>query len=159
SYLQASGTSGLDPSSPRLGRRAFLGALGGGALASFLQLRGLGRGALPLLEEPAPALAAVPFRARLPIPRVLTASHLHIPIHEAEVQALPGAKTGMWTYGGTFPGPTVRRPAGHRTRVTFHHQLPAQAGELTVHLHGGHNRTQFDGQPGGLTARQPISDY
>src|SRR5207253_2823719 len=27
----------------------------------------------------------------------------------------------------------------------------------SVHLHGGHNRTQFDGQPGGLTKRQPRS--
>jgi FtsP/CotA-like multicopper oxidase with cupredoxin domain len=52
----------------------------------------------------------------------------------------------------------VRRRAGQRTRVTFHHELP-QAGELTVHLHGGHNRTQFDGQPGGLTKSQPASDY
>jgi spore coat protein A, manganese oxidase len=26
-----------------------------------------------------------------------------------------------------------------------------------VHLHGGHNRTQFDGQPGGLTESHPIS--
>jgi FtsP/CotA-like multicopper oxidase with cupredoxin domain len=53
----------------------------------------------------------------------------------------------------------VRRSAGHRTEVTFHHDLPAGAGELTVHLHGGHNRTQFDGQPGGLTKSQPFSRY
>jgi FtsP/CotA-like multicopper oxidase with cupredoxin domain len=65
----------------------------------------------------------------------------------------------MWTYDGTFPGPTIRRPAGHRTKVTFHHQLPRNAGELTVHLHGGHNRTQFDGQPGGLTASHPQSFF
>jgi spore coat protein A len=90
---------------------------------------------------------------------VLTDAHLTIPIREAEVQALPGEKTRMWTYAGSFPGPTVRRPAGHRTSVTFHHQLPAAAGELTVHLHGGHNRTQFDGQPGGLTASHPRSYY
>jgi FtsP/CotA-like multicopper oxidase with cupredoxin domain len=37
--------------------------------------------------------------------------------------------------------------------------LPPQAGELSVHLHGGHNRTQFDGQPGGLTGMQPVSFY
>jgi len=37
--------------------------------------------------------------------------------------------------------------------------LPEHAGELTVHLHGGHNRTQFDGYPGGLTKRQPRSYY
>ncbi len=65
----------------------------------------------------------------------------------------------MWTYGGSFPGPTIRRPAGQRTRVTFHHELPARAGELSVHLHGGHNRSQFDGQPGGLTKSQPASFY
>jgi len=65
----------------------------------------------------------------------------------------------MWTYGGTFPGPTIRRPAGKRTEVTFHHRLPRSAGELTVHLHGGHNRTQFDGQPGGLTHSYERSAY
>jgi FtsP/CotA-like multicopper oxidase with cupredoxin domain len=65
----------------------------------------------------------------------------------------------MWTYGGTFPGPTIRRPAGKRTKVTFHHRLPREAGELTVHLHGGHNRSRFDGQPGGLTRSQPRSFY
>lgn len=101
----------------------------------------------------------MPFQARLPIPRELSDSHIQIPIREAEVQILPGRKTKLWTYGGTFPGPTVRRRAGQRTRVTFHHQLPATAGELSVHLHGGHNRTQFDGQPGGLTKSHPISYF
>jgi FtsP/CotA-like multicopper oxidase with cupredoxin domain len=104
-------------------------------------------------------MAAVPFQARLPIPRELTGSNLEIPIREAEVQVLPGRKTRLWTYGGTFPGPTVRRRAGERTRVTFHHQLPPSAGELTVHLHGGHNASRFDGQPGGLTRSQPVSYF
>jgi len=94
---------------------------------------------------------AEPFRARLPIPEELTGARLSIPVREAEVPIMPGAPTRMWTYGGTFPGPTVRRPAGRRTEVTFHHELPRSVGELTVHLHGGHNRSQFDGQPGGLT--------
>ncbi len=82
-----------------------------------------------------------------------------MPIREAEVQVLPGPRTRMWTYDGTFPGPTIRRPAGHRTEVTFHHRLPRGAGELSVHLHGGHNRTQFDGQPGGLTKSHPKSFF
>jgi FtsP/CotA-like multicopper oxidase with cupredoxin domain len=85
-------------------------------------------------------------------------AHLEIPIREAEIEVLPGPRTRMWTFGGTFPGPTIRRPAGHRTRVTFRHELPA-AGELSVHLHGGHNRSRFDGQPGGLTASHPTSFY
>jgi FtsP/CotA-like multicopper oxidase with cupredoxin domain len=102
---------------------------------------------------------AAPFRQPLPVPEVLRGSRLTIPIREAEVQVMPGEKTRMWTYGGTFPGPTIRRPAGHRTEVTFLHRLPASAGELTVHLHGGHSRTQFDGQPGGLTRSHPRSFY
>ncbi len=77
----------------------------------------------------------------------------------AEVQLLPGRKTRMWTYDGTFPGPTIRRRAGQRTEVTFKHQLPKDAGELSVHLHGGHNRSEYDGQPGGLTASHPFSLY
>jgi FtsP/CotA-like multicopper oxidase with cupredoxin domain len=101
----------------------------------------------------------VPFRARLPIPEVLTGAEIEIPIREAEAQILPGRKTRLWTYGGSFPGPTVRRPAGERTKVTFTHELPRSSGELSVHLHGGHNRTQFDGQPGGLTRTQPTSFY
>lgn len=142
-------------SHPRLGRRAFIGALGGGALALLLP----SRGRRPLHFEPAPAIAAAPFQRPLPIPRVLDGDHIRIPIREAEAQILPGEKTKLWAYGGTFPGPTIRRRAGQRTKVSFEHRLPAAAGELTVHLHGGHNRSQFDGQPGGLTKRQPISYY
>lgn len=114
---------------------------------------------MPLTAEPTPAAAATPFRARLPIPKVLDGDHIRIPIREAEQQILPGPKTRLWTYGGTFPGPTIRRRAGRRTKVTFDHQLGEKAGELSVHLHGGHNRTQFDGQPGGLTKRQPVSYF
>jgi spore coat protein A, manganese oxidase len=142
-----------------LGRRDFLGTLGGGALAFLLPLDLRGRGEqppAPLAERPS---SPVPFRERLPIPEVLRGSDLHIPIREAELQIFPGAKTRMWTYGGSFPGPTVRRPAGQRTKVSFEHLLPRSAGELTVHLHGGHNRSQFDGQPGGLTKSHPRSFY
>ena len=128
----ASGTAGQPSSTPRLGRRAFLGALGGGALAFLLPLRRRRRraAARSAARRRAPA-AAVPFRARLPIPRELTGAEIEIPIREAEAQILPGRKTRLWTYGGTFPGPTIRRPAGQRTEVTFHHELPAKAGELS----------------------------
>ncbi|HEY6730554.1 MAG TPA: multicopper oxidase family protein [Solirubrobacterales bacterium] len=136
-----------------------LGALGGGTIAALLPLRGGGGGLLPLTAAPPPALAAAPFRARLPLPPVLRDDHIRIPICEAEQQIFPGRETKLWTYGGSFPGPTIRRRAGQRTRVTFHHQLGEKAGELSVHLHGGHNRTQVDGQPGGLTKRQPISAF
>ncbi len=119
---------------------------------------GLSR-ALSYLDGPASAQAAVPFGEPLPIPPELTAAKLEIPIRVAEQQILPGRKTQLWTFGGSFPGPTIRRPAGERTEVTFRHELPKKVGELSVHLHGAHSRTQFDGQPGGLTGSQPFSDY
>jgi spore coat protein A, manganese oxidase len=140
----------------RLGRRSFLAAAGAGALSLALPVR-------PRLGGLAPARsrAAMPeaFDARLPTPAELTGSSLEVAMEEAEVQILPGRPTKMWTYEGTFPGPTIRRPSGEATNVTFSHELPDEAGELTVHLHGGHNRSQHDGQPGGLTASQPKSAY
>jgi spore coat protein A len=72
---------------------------------------------------------------------------------------LPGPPTKMWTYNGTFPGPTIRRPAGAETRVTFRNSLPRSAGELSVHLHGGHTPSADDGQPGGLTRSHAKSLY
>jgi spore coat protein A len=88
------------------------------------------------------------FAAPLPLPEVLTNSAIELEMAEAEIPILPGAPTQMWTYGGSFPGPTIRTPAGTQTRVTFTHALPSEAGELTVHLHGGHNPSEHDGQPG-----------
>jgi spore coat protein A len=142
-----------------LRRRAFLGLLGGGALAVLLP-GSLRQKALASLRAPANrALESSSFARRLPIPRELTGSEITIPIREAEVQLLPGQKTKMWTYGGTFPGPTIRRRSGQRTKVTFEHELPAKAEELTVHLHGGHSKSRFDGQPGGLTNSHKRSLY
>jgi FtsP/CotA-like multicopper oxidase with cupredoxin domain len=138
----------------RLSRRALLAAGGAGALALALPARprllaGIGRAAAEKLH----------FRRPLPIPPVLTGAQIELDIREAAVQILPGRKTRMWTYGGTFPGPTIRRPAGQPTQVSFTNRLPAKAGELTVHLHGGHTPSADDGQPGGLTSSHPRSFY
>ena len=140
--------------SPRLGRRAFLGALGGGALAALLPLDGRRqrrccRSAASRRRRSPRCPSGRGCRSRAELTRLPTSRSRSA---RPRSRSCPAAKTRLWTYGGTFPGPTIRRPAGQRTEVTFHHQLPAAAGELTVHLHGGHNRTQFDGQPGGLTS-------
>jgi FtsP/CotA-like multicopper oxidase with cupredoxin domain len=143
----------------RFGRRALLGAGAAAALTLLSPVRprsgGLG------LPGPAQAWAKKlrPFRSRLAIPPVITDAAIEIEMREARIAVLPGRKTKMWTYDGSFPGPTIRRPAGQPTEVTFVHRLPASAGELTVHLHGGHNRSADDGQPGGLTAAQPRALY
>jgi spore coat protein A len=141
--------------SPRehtLTRRDVVVGAAAGALA--LTFPGGGRARAPRRPE-----RLRPFQQPLPIPDVLTGADLSIPIREAAVPVLPGPRTRMWTYGGSFPGPTIRRPSGEATRVRFAHRLGSGAGELSVHLHGGHNRASEDGQPGGLTARQPRSLY
>lgn len=51
----------------------------------------------------------------------------------------------MWTYGGTYPGLTIRRPTGQSTRVTFTNNLPTLAGGKTVHHHGAHAAAIDDG--------------
>src|SRR5262249_11907573 len=76
-----------------------------------------------------------------------TGSRITLTAAETDVQLLPGPKTRMWTYNGTFPGPTIRRPTGQVTRVALVNNLPAADGELTLHNHGNHSTTESDGQP------------
>jgi len=141
----------------RFRRRRFVAGAATGAAALALPAWLRPSGGFDLGE--ALAASVEPYSRRLPIPRELTAANLKIPIKQAEIKVLPGRKTKMWTYGGTFPGPTIRRPSGRRTTVTFEHRLPKSAGELSVHLHGAHTRSNDDGQPGGLTRSQPRSLY
>ena len=101
--------------------------------------------ASPATSRPPPPPG--PFLEPLPIPEERTGSDITLHVREADVPVLPGAPTPMYTYDGTFPGPTIRRPAGEPTRVTFVNELPATAGEATVHRHGGHNASVDDGQP------------
>jgi len=96
---------------------------------------------------PVATAAAVPFTQPLVIPHELTGENIAIEMREAAVPILPGAPTTMWTYDGTFPGPTIRRPSGATTRVTFTNTLPAAAGSMTVHHHGNHSASTEDGQP------------
>jgi FtsP/CotA-like multicopper oxidase with cupredoxin domain len=98
------------------------------------------------LLAPQPA-SATSFDVALPIPPVKTDANITINVHQAPVSILPGAPTQMWTYDGSFPGPTIRRPAGAATAVTFVNDLPTAAGALTVHLHGEHAMSDDDGQP------------
>ncbi len=101
------------------------------------------------LAAPAPTGAAsfVPFTLPLKIPPVLTGANVTLTAAQTPVQIMPGAKTMMWTYNGMFPGPTIRQTTGHPTRVTLVNNLPASAGEITLHNHGNHSTTENDGQP------------
>ena len=82
------------------------------------------------------------------IPPVLTDPTMRIPMKRAYVRVLPsGPLTAMWTFGGTYPGPTIVRPVGKDTKVRFFNNLPLRAHSVTIHYHGDHHAAQFDGQP------------
>jgi spore coat protein A, manganese oxidase len=88
------------------------------------------------------------FEQPLVTPKVLTGSHITLRTRRSMVRVLPhGPKTAMWTYGGSYPGPTLDRPAGKDTKVTFINDLPTSAGAITVHFHGDHHSSANDGQP------------
>jgi FtsP/CotA-like multicopper oxidase with cupredoxin domain len=96
---------------------------------------------------PTPTASPTPFSHPLLFPPVATDPNVSIGIDEACVQILDGPCTNMWTYGGTYPGLTIRRPTGQTTNVTFTNNLDPAAGELTVHNHGNHSTAVNDGQP------------
>jgi spore coat protein A len=93
------------------------------------------------------ALTPAGFSHPLLFPPVNTNANVSIGINEACVQILDGPCTNIWTYGGTYPGLTIRRPTGQSTYVTFTNNLGPAAGEMTVHNHGNHSTADNDGQP------------
>jgi spore coat protein A len=98
-------------------------------------------------QVPPPA----PYRVPLPIPEVLApvrtdagTDYYEITQRVAHLSILPGLTTAAWTYGGSFPGPTVVSRSGRRTAVRHRNDLPEPA---VVHLHGGHTPAGSDGYP------------
>ncbi|MFB7513190.1 multicopper oxidase family protein [Streptomyces sp. NPDC056144] len=94
------------------------------------------------------------YATALPIPQVLkpvastgTTDTYEITAQHAELGILPGLKTPAWTYGGTFPGPTIVSRSGRRTVVRHRNELDLPT---VVHLHGGHTPAASDGYPTSL---------
>jgi FtsP/CotA-like multicopper oxidase with cupredoxin domain/plastocyanin len=88
------------------------------------------------------------FLQPLRIPKEVTGSRITLVARSADVQVLPHkAPTSMLTYGGSWPGPTIRRPVGQKTTVTVVNDLPSAFGETSLHLHGDHHSSADDGQP------------
>jgi FtsP/CotA-like multicopper oxidase with cupredoxin domain len=94
-------------------------------------------------------VAATPavFSHPLTFPPVNTDASVSIDINEGCVQILDGPCTNMWTFDGTYPGLTIRRPTGQRTSITFTNDLDPSAGQMTIHNHGNHSTSNNDGQP------------
>src|SRR5215216_173512 len=113
------------------------------ALTAALTTICLQLGASPTTSTPigtsTPTPTPVPFSHPLVFPPVNTDANIPIDIDEACVQILDGPCTNMWTYGGTYPGLTIRRPTGQSTYVTFTNNLDPVAGALSPHNHGNHS--------------------
>lgn len=133
----------------RMSRRQVLGiggalglvAAGGLSSAAALSRRPASTGAELRSAVPLPPAFQVP----LPIPPVLSgADRYEIVQREVTAEILPGVPTKVWTYGGTFPGPTIESRRGHAITVAHRNELPVPT---VVHLHGGRTPAESDGYP------------
>ena len=98
-------------------------------------------------KTPLPA----PFEAVLPrIGTLATAGsdtggdRYDVTVRPGEASILPGLKTGIWGYNGTFPGPTLETRSGRRVSLRLHNGLNVP---IVNHLHGGHTAPASDGYP------------
>ena len=109
------------------------------SMRGVLTVEGAGGGVEP--ERPA-------FEQPLVMPATERGANIRLVMRRSLVRTMPhGPRTSMWTYDGTFPGPTIRRRGGRGTRVTIVNRLPREAGSMSTHLHGDHHASADDGQP------------
>ena len=109
-------------------------------------------GAFGAKAAAAPAAAAPRFGVPLTVPRVLEprfrfgdTDYYDITMRQVTSEIVPGLKTPVWTYDGSFPGPTIKARRGRRAVVRQHNELGE---DLAVHLHGGKVPSSSDGMPG-----------
>lgn len=134
----------------RLGLSA--GAVGAvGAAGGTFQLLAGGQSAqaAEATGRAAAAGAVEQFTVPLTVPPVLapyrttrTADYYRVTMRRASTEILPGTRTDVLTYNGSFPGPTIRARSG-RTAVV--QQVNALDTPTSVHLHGGNNPVANDG--------------
>ncbi|MDD9375774.1 multicopper oxidase family protein [Streptomyces sp. ZAF1911] len=93
------------------------------------------------------------FTVPLPVPRTAQAvgaggpgggELFEVVQRAAPVEVLPGVRTTVWGYDGTFPGPTFRVRSGRAATVRVTNELAAPT---STHLHGGVTPADSDGYP------------
>ncbi|HEY4459772.1 MAG TPA: multicopper oxidase family protein [Pseudonocardiaceae bacterium] len=99
------------------------------------------------------------FQKPLPIPQQLAPTrqtadtdYYEITQSAASVEIIPGIKTPIWGYNGTFPGPTIVQRPNRHTVVTHRNALPVPT---VVHLHGGATPHDSDGYPTDVVLPDP----
>jgi FtsP/CotA-like multicopper oxidase with cupredoxin domain len=97
------------------------------------------------------ARTAGQFTVEMPVPPVLapvtsnaTTDFYQLDIKPSATEIIPGLSSDVLTYGGGFPGPTIRARTGRRVAVSYNNLLGEPA---NVHLHGAHVSADNDGHP------------
>lgn len=137
---------------PNLSRRRLLGlgaAVGGASFFFNLRTGISGAGT----SGPTP----VPFLADLSIPPVAkpvqsdsATDYYEIRQRRVEAEIFPGLKTPLWTYDGSFPGPTIWAREGRAAVVTHFNDLVAENVHTVVHTHGALVDGDNDGHAGDM---------
>jgi spore coat protein A len=96
-----------------------------------------------------------PFEVPLPVPAVLKDSY-DVTARESQAQILPGLKTTIWGYNGTFPGPTIEAQSSRPVSLRLRNALPVP---IVNHLHGGHTPSDSDGYPTDFVLPQSQREY
>jgi FtsP/CotA-like multicopper oxidase with cupredoxin domain len=126
---------------------AGVGIVGAGLPSAHTALGSTEPGKLLRSQAPLPPRyqTPLPIPARLnPVASDMTTDYYAITQQVADLAILPGLSTQAWTYGGSFPGPTIVSRSGRRTVVRHSNALPVP---VAVHLHGGHTPPDSDGYP------------
>lgn len=71
-------------------------------------------------------------------------------------EIIPGIRTPLFGYDGTYPGPTFRARVGQPCVVRAWNDLNI---ETSIHLHGGHNPAHSDGYPNFYVLPGRARDY
>jgi spore coat protein A len=88
-----------------------------------------------------------PFTLPLKLPTVLgptSADRYQLTARAAQVEILPGLRTTIFGYDGTFPGPTIETRRDRPVAIEHVNELDVP---MVVHLHGGRTPAADDGFP------------
>jgi spore coat protein A len=135
---------------PLLSRRQFLGTVGSsGLLLPFGVACGANVDSQNMKSEGAriPEHFTLPFRRPAhirPTRSNATTDYFDVRAYVSRAEILPGVKTEIFSYNGTFPGPTFHVRKGRTAVVRTRNDLPVP---ITTHLHGGATPEASDGYP------------